>query len=81
MEAACQKCYSIWTFPNLLLKYPRAKLCMTYTEMLQYVQHMNREQLTVKNILTNNFYIHKEIFVKIQQLHAVRRPKRENNVQ
>lgn len=30
---------------------------MTYTEMLQSVQHMNREKLTVKNILTISTYI------------------------
>jgi len=54
---------------------------MTYMEMLQSVQHMNREQLSVKNILTNYFYIHKEISVKIQQLHAVRKQTTENNVQ
>ena len=29
----------------------------------------------------NYFYIHKEIFVKIQQLHAARGQKTENNVQ
>ena len=54
---------------------------MTYMEMLQSVQAMNRQQMTVKSILTNYFYIHKEIFVKIQQLHAARGQKTENNVQ
>jgi hypothetical protein len=54
---------------------------MSYMEMLQSVQRMNRKQMSVKNILTNYFYIHKEISVKIQQLHAARKQKTENNVQ
>jgi sensor domain CHASE-containing protein len=54
---------------------------MTNMKMLQYVQHINREQLSVKNTLTNYFYVHKEISVKIQQLHAARKQKTENNVQ